>query len=31
MVITKTYSEKNYVTNFFKDWNKFPEIFHSQP
>ena len=36
MVIIKNYKVKKYLTNFRKDWNKFPEIFcgkfsNSQP
>jgi len=36
MVIIKTYKVKKSLTNFWKDWNKFPEIFcrkfpNSQP
>ena len=30
MVIIKNYKVKNYLTNFRKDWNKFPEIFHGK-
>jgi len=30
MVIIKNYKVKKYLTNFWKDWNKFPEIFRGK-